>query len=111
MTVGIGVVTVALVGIGAAGSRAEERGVCVDRSSDVRVADDQCDDDSATSGGGYGWYYIPAGRRAPAEGQAVAGQGSFVTPTSKSFTKGGVSADGGTVTRGGFYSGKGSFGG
>lgn len=104
-------VTLALVGFGAgaAGSRAEERGVCVDRTTDVRVSDEECDDD--TTSGGHGWYYIPAGRRAPAEGQAISGQGSYVAPSNGSFTKGGVSADGGNVTRGGFYSGKGSFGG
>jgi hypothetical protein len=107
--VGVGVVALALIGFSVADSRADQRGVCVDRSSDVRVADDECDDGGHA--GGHGWYYIPSGRRAPAEGQPVAGQGSFTAPSDGSFTKGGVAADGGTVTRGGFFSGKSSFGG
>ena len=98
-----------LVAFGAFDSGTDQRGVCVDRTTDVRVDDDVCDDSS--SGGAHGWYYIPNGRRAPAEGQATSGQGSFSAPTSQSFAKGGVAADGGKVTRGGFMSGHGSFGG
>jgi hypothetical protein len=106
--VGVGAVALGLIAVGSLSSGADERGVCVDRTSNVRVDDDVCDDD--TSSGTHGWYYIPAGRRAPAEGQSTSGQGSFVTP-SGSFDKGGVSSDGGKVTRGGFLSGHGSFGG
>jgi hypothetical protein len=94
--------------VGSLSSRTDERGVCVDRTSNVRVDDDVCDD--STTGGSHGWYYIPSGRRAPAVGDATRGQGSFATP-SGSFDKGGVSSDGGKVTRGGFLSGHGSFGG
>jgi hypothetical protein len=107
IAVGVGAVALGLVAFGAFDSGTDERGVCVDRTSDVRVDDDQCDD---TTGGVHGWYYIPAGNRAPSVGQAVSGQGSFATP-SGSFAKGGVAADGGEVTRGGFLSGKGTFGG
>lgn len=109
----------ALVAIGTGDSEADERAVCVDRSTDTRVADDDCDDDSSGSttgggngpgGGGHGWYYIPSGRTAPAEGEKISGQGSF-TPQSSSSVRGGVAPDGGEVSRGGFFSGKSSFGG
>lgn len=102
-------VVIAVTAFAAVDSRADERGVCVDRASQTRVADDECDDD--TSSGGHGWYYIPSGRQAPAEGERISGQGSFTAPTNSSFSKGGVSADGGPVTRGGFFSGSSSFGG
>lgn len=110
IAVGVGAAALglaAIVGFSSGGS--DQRGVCVDKSTDVRVDDDVCEDES--TGGGHGWYYIPAGRRAPALGQAVSGQGSFSAPRSDSFSKGGVAADGGEVTRGGFRSGNGSFGG
>lgn len=106
---GIGAAALGLVAIGAFDSGTDQRGVCVDRATDVRVDDDVCDDN--TTNGAHGWYFIPSGRRAPAEGQAVSGQGSFTQPSSDSFSKGGVAADGGKVTRGGFLSGHGSFGG
>ncbi len=88
-------------------SEAEERAVCVDRSTDTRVSDEDCEDDDSTV---RGWYYIRAGRSAPAVGEKISGQGSFVPQTS-SATAGGVSSEGGEVTRGGFSSGKSSFGG
>lgn len=107
----MGVVTLGAIAIGSFSSGADQRGVCVERSSNVRVDDDRCDDDRTTGGGGgYGWYYIANGRNAPAIGGTTSGQGSFATP-SGSFDKGGVAADGGKVTRGGFLSGHGSFGG
>lgn len=105
---GIGVATLGAIAIGSFGGGSDQQGVCVDKTSNVRVDDDDCDDGSA--GGSHGWYYIPNGSRAPAVGQSTSGQGSFATP-SGSFAKGGVAADGGKVTRGGFFSGHGSFGG
>jgi hypothetical protein len=107
--VGVGAVVLGVVAFGAFDSGTDQQGVCVDRTTDVRVDDDVCDDDG--TGGSHGWYYIPSGSRAPAEGQAISGQGSFSEPRGQSFTKGGVAADGGKVTRGGFLSGHGSFGG
>lgn len=98
-----------VVGFAAVDNGSDQHGVCVDRATDQRVDDDECDDRSY--GGGYGWYFIPVGNRAPAVGQPISGQGSFTTPTSGSFARGGVAADGGTVTRGGFRSGSGGFGG
>lgn len=106
---GVGAVVLGVVAFGAFDSGTDQQGVCVDRTTDVRVDDDVCDDNG--TGGSHGWYYIPSGSRAPAEGQAISGQGSFSEPRGQSFTKGGVAADGGKVTRGGFLSGHGSFGG
>ena len=91
-------------------------------TTDTRVSDERCDDDSSieggssdsgggsSGGGGYGWYYIPAGRTAPGVGEKTSGQGSY-TPPPSSVKRGGVAYDGGEVTRGGFFSGKSSFGG
>lgn len=107
---GVGAATLGLVAIGAFNSGTDQQGVCVDKTTNVRVDDDECDDNHS-NGGVHGWYFIPSGRRAPALGQAVSGQGSFTTPRGDSFSKGGVAADGGKVTRGGFFSGHGSFGG
>jgi hypothetical protein len=109
IAVGVGVVALGAIAFGAFDSGTDQRGVCVDRTSDVRVDDEVCEERSGS--GGAGWYYIPSGSRAPAEGQRVSGQGSFVAPRGDSFVKGGVAADGGKVTRGGFGSGNGSFGG
>lgn len=106
---GVGAAALGLVAIGAFDSGTDQRGVCVDRATDVRVDDDVCE--NGAGGGAHGWYYIPSGRRAPAEGQAISGQGSYTTPRDQSFSKGGIAADGGKVTRGGFMSGHGSFGG
>lgn len=103
---GVALVVTALVA-GGAGDRADERGICVDRTTDTRLADEECEDRTGSSGG---WYYIPAGRDAPAEGEKISGQGSY-SPPSSSAIKGGVASDGGEVTRGGFFSGKSSFGG
>lgn len=109
IAVGVGAAALGLVAVGAFSSGTDQRGVCVDKTTNVRVDDDVCDNN--TSSGAHSWYYIPSGRRAPAEGQAVSGQGSFTAPRNDSFTRGGVAADGGKVTRGGFMSGHGSFGG
>lgn len=85
----------------------EERAVCVDQNTDTRVSDDECDDEGSTV---RGWYYIRAGRSAPAVGERISGQGSF-SPQTTSFVEGGIASDGGEVSRGGFSSGKSSFGG
>lgn len=113
--VGVGAVALAVTAIVAISNDggADNRGVCVDRSTDTRVSDERCDDDSSVTGGssgGYGWYYIPSGRTAPGVGEKVSGQGSY-TPPASSVKRGGVAYDGGEVTRGGFFSGKSSFGG
>jgi hypothetical protein len=121
--VGVGAVALAVTAIVAISNDggADNRGVCVDRSTDTRVSDERCDDDASTGGGtsggggssgggGYGWYYIPSGRTAPGVGEKVSGQGSY-TPPPSSVKRGGVAYDGGEVTRGGFFSGKSSFGG
>ena len=122
--VGVGAVALAVTAIVAISNDggADNRAVCVDRSTDTRVSDERCDDDSSieggssdsgggsSGGGGYGWYYIPSGRTAPGVGEKTSGQGSY-TPPPSSVKRGGVAYDGGEVTRGGFFSGKSSFGG
>lgn len=88
-------------------SEANNRAICVDPETELRVDDDNCDeddDDYGGSGSGYYWYYLRSGARAPAVGKSYAtGNGTFdSTRLNGTTTKGGVSADGGTVSRGGF---------
>lgn len=104
----VGAIAVVSIGLSGCSSSPDYAGVCVDKSSNKRVADRDCDD-SHVSGGSHGWYYVRAGSKAPAVGSAVSG-GSFSEP-SGTFAKGGVSSKGGTIARGGFGGGDGSFGG
>lgn len=69
--------------------------VCVDRSTNERLDDDQCSDERV-GGGGFGWYFIPFGFIAPRVGAPVSG-GSFNTPRGTSYVTGGVPRQGGAV--------------
>ncbi len=74
--------------------------VCVDKTTNVRVADDQCD----TSDTRYSrfWYQHTDTFVYPAIGVAVAlAAGSFLRPTSGDVFDRGAPATGGTVARGG----------
>ena len=78
--------------------------ICVDPNTQVRVDDDNCDDDDRGGGVGvFGWYFLGRGAYAAPIGQRVGG-GSFATP-SGSHIKGGVPKGGATVQRGGFGGG------
>jgi hypothetical protein len=87
----------------------DNQAVCVDQQTQERVPDSQCDD---SSGGGIGaspflWYFLgtTVGRSFPAIGQRVPAGGSYTTPSSGSYRRGGVPSAGGNVPRGGFGGG------
>ncbi|WP_410872478.1 hypothetical protein [Nocardia sp. A7] len=84
----------------AAAAKPAAVGVCVDKTTNVRVVDDQCD----TTDTRYSrfWYQHTDTFVYPAIGVAVAiAAGSFLRPTSGDVFDRGVPTDGGTVTRGG----------
>jgi hypothetical protein len=88
--------------------------VCVD-ATETRVDDERCAEEGAQGsgvGGGAFWYFIAAGRLAPAIGARATG-GSRVAPDPARFSvnTGGVDPRGGTVSRGGFGRGGGGGGG
>lgn len=94
-------ITAAVAGVGgiaalAANDEEEptQAAVCVDKSTNQRLDDDQCDDDHYH--GGHGWYFIPFGYSAPRVGARVSG-GSFNTPQGTSYVTGGVPRAGGAV--------------
>jgi uncharacterized membrane protein YgcG len=110
-SVTLGVTALVAASLTGCAPEADNRAICVDPETTERVDDDLCDEDdddyhgSATgTGGGHYWYYVRAGSRAPAVGSSYATtSGTFDSSTLRGSTaKGGVSADGGTVTRGGF---------
>ncbi|MCU1538793.1 MAG: hypothetical protein JWP82_3144, partial [Humibacillus sp.] len=110
----VAVGSVALVTIGLSGCSDDAdydyAGVCVDQKTNTRVGDERCDSSHPTGyHGGYGWYYVPRGAAAPRVG-AVA-TGGTTSPSSSSWTGRGFSAEGGTVTRGGFSSAHATLGG
>lgn len=75
-------------------------GVCVDKTTNVRVADDRCDTGSSTHS--RFWYQHTDTFVYPAIGVAVAlAAGSFLRPTSGEVFDRGAPTDGGTVARGG----------
>lgn len=104
-TVALGV-TAALAGTLTAGylTRGDDyRGVCVDEQTQVRLPDDDCDDDRPVSRAGGSvarWYYVRSDQRMPAVGQKSSGV-PYV-PDGASVKRGGVSVKGGKVSRGGF---------
>jgi hypothetical protein len=94
--------------------------VCTDTLTEERVGDEICEEENSSYSGTYvgssrrshHWYYVPAGRRAPGLGQKATGGSSLAPdPGRYSVRKGGVSASGGTVARGGFGLFRGSVGG
>ncbi|ANC30442.1 tRNA-dihydrouridine synthase [Isoptericola dokdonensis] len=108
-SVALGLTTVVAASLTGCAPAADNRAICVDPETQLRVDDDLCDEDdddyvSSSSGGGHYWYYVRSGSRAPAVGTSYATTGG--TYDSKTLTgttaKGGVSSDGGTVSRGGF---------
>jgi hypothetical protein len=106
-SVALGVTAVLAVGILAVafddGRDYDYAGVCVDERTNVRVDDAQCR--SGPSLPYYGWYFIHTGRTFPRVGVPVLG-GSFTRPAAGSVHLGGVSTNGGVVTRGGFGHGR-----
>lgn len=104
----VGAIAVVSISLSGCSSSPDYAGVCVDKSTNKRVSDRDCNG-SGTSGGAHGWYYVRSGTKAPAVGSSASG-GSFSEP-SGTFAKGGVSAKGGTIARGGFGGGHSSFGG
>ena len=109
VTIGVTAVLVATLS-GCSVSAEEEEydygAVCVDQRTQVRVGDDLCDDD-----GPHGWYYIPAGSRAQAVGERVSGGSFNPPPPGEQAYLGGVSPEGGVVSRGGFGGNSDSVGG
>ncbi|MCK9793659.1 tRNA-dihydrouridine synthase [Isoptericola sp. 4D.3] len=109
-SVTLGVTAVVAASLTGCGSQdADNRAICVDPETQLRVDDDECDEDddyhgTGTPAAGFYWYYLRSGGRAPAVGASYAtSAGSFdSTKLSGSSSKGGVSSDGGTISRGGF---------
>lgn len=86
----------------------ENQAVCVDRSTEQRVPDEQCDPDDEANvgvGGLFFWYFLATrgGAFFPGIGQRVSG-GTYSVPGG-TYTRGGVPAAGGNVPRGGFGGG------
>lgn len=105
---------------------ADYAAVCVNPETQVRVDDDDCDDDREYNGSdsGFFWWYMATrgSRRAPAVGERYnAGDGTYRVSTLRnsagrpvSVQRGGVDSRGGdveTVARGGFGHGGGGHGG
>ncbi|PFG42947.1 hypothetical protein ATJ88_1623 [Isoptericola jiangsuensis] len=108
-SVALGLTTVVAASLTGCAPAADNQAICVDPETQLRVDDDYCEEDDddyhgTSSGGGHYWYYVRSGSRAPAVGTSyVTTRGTYDSTTlTGSTSKGGVSADGGTVTRGGF---------
>jgi hypothetical protein len=103
---------------GCGSESADYAAVCVDPETQVRVDDDQCDDDREYNGvgGGFFWYYLGASSRVPAVGTAATG-GTFRGSTLRgTVQRGGLPSTGGstvrsTTTKGGFGGSSRGFGG
>jgi len=98
------------------GDDVNDQAICVDRNTEQRVPDDQCDPNDRANigvGGIFFWYFLATrgGAFFPAIGQRVSG-GTYSVP-SGSYRRGGVPTAGGSVPRGGFGGGvrSGGFGG
>lgn len=108
-SVTLGVTALVAASLTGCSNAADNRAICVDPQTEQRVADDRCDDDadyhgSGSPSSGYYWYYLRSGSRAPAVGSSYVTSGGTYDATrlSGSAAKGGVSSDGGTISRGGF---------
>ena len=93
-------VATSLAACGSQDDAEEYRGVCVDQETQQRVDDDECDDDRP----GFGWIFFGAGARAVGIGQRVSG-GVTSLPANARAVRGGVPADGATISRGGLGGG------
>jgi hypothetical protein len=90
------------------GDESESQAVCVDRTTEQRVPDEQCNPNDQANvgvGGLFFWYFLAtrAGSFFPGVGQRVGG-GTY-TPPQGTYTRGGVPRAGGNVPRGGFGGG------
>jgi hypothetical protein len=88
----------------------DNQAVCVDQETQQRVDDNQCADERSSGGLGaspFLWYFLgtTVGRGFPAIGQRVPAGGTYTTPSSGSYRRGGVPSAGGNVPRGGFGGG------
>jgi hypothetical protein len=89
----------------------DNQAVCVDQETQQRVDDNQCADERSSGGLGaspFLWYFLGTavgGRGFPGIGQRVPSGGTYGTPSSGSYRRGGVPAAGGNVPRGGFGGG------
>jgi hypothetical protein len=86
----------------------DNQAVCVDRRTQERVDDEQCDPDDQANvgvGGIFFWYFLATrgGAFFPAIGQRVSG-GTYSVPAGTA-ARGGVPRAGGNVPRGGFGGG------
>ncbi|WP_456786995.1 hypothetical protein [Cellulomonas sp. P5_C5] len=102
----LGVTSAVALLLSGCASNTDYQGVCIDKDTQTRLDDESCDDsDPGYVGGSHGWFFLARGTSAPAVGDTVA-SGSGIPPVGTSSVRGGVSADGGTVsgstTRGGF---------
>ncbi|GAB3263971.1 hypothetical protein GCM10027456_46530 [Kineosporia babensis] len=84
----------------------DHQGVCVDKSTQKRVADDECDEDdegarSGYYGGTHAWRLYGSGLRFPPVGGRIADYpGSVSTlPSGHGATFGGAERNGGTVSK------------
>lgn len=107
-TVAIGTVVLA-ASLSACSTGSDYSRICTDSKTNQRLSDSECRSGSGYAGA-HGWYYLPAGSKAPAVGQRATG-GVTSVPSGKSVSGESVSAKGGTVSRGGFVGGHGSVGG
>ena len=89
----------------------DNQAVCVDQETQQRVSDNECNDDRSSGGLGaspFLWYFLGTavgGRGFPGIGQRVPSGGTYTTPSSGSYRRGGVPTGGGTVSKGGFGGG------
>ena len=83
----------ALSGCGSSVPDNSYQAVCVDRSTNKRIDDRDCD----RGYGGYGWYYYPMYSQYAGVGQTVSG-GSYAAPRSGNYVRGGASRTGGKVS-------------
>jgi hypothetical protein len=109
----LGITALLAPSLSACGSNDEvdNQAVCVDQETQQRVPDSECDDDRSSGGLGaspFLWYFLGTavgGRGFPGIGQRVPAGGTYTTPTSGTYRRGGVPSAGGNVPRGGFGGG------
>ena len=74
------------------------QGVCVDKTTEERVGDDECDDGHSST---HGFLFLPVGAAIPALGQSIRGyqNGTYTVPDGHVGVKGGAPINGGVVTK------------